>query len=334
MAVPAAIPNASTYDDPIQAIRRFNRFYTRQIGVLNEHLLQSEFSLTEVRVLYELAYRKQVTAVELCRDLGLDRGYLSRMLQNFEKQGRIKAASSPEDRRKSFLSLTPKGRKVFAPLEQRSNHEVSAILTRLSPAQQTNLLSAMSEIEGLLSEMSLSQKITPQTDSQRNGSLATSAPYILRSHSPGDMGWVVQSHGLLYSKEYGYDERFEALVAGIVAEFIEHLDPARERCWIAEKDGANVGSVFLVKKSDSVAKLRLLLVEPSARGLGIGKRLVEECVRFARGAGYKKIMLWTQSELIAARRIYEGAGFQLVEEEKHQSWSRKDLVAETWELKL
>jgi DNA-binding MarR family transcriptional regulator/GNAT superfamily N-acetyltransferase len=313
----AATLPAPTSDDPVQTVRRFNRFYTRQIGVLQEHLLRSPFSLTEVRVLYELAHREQLTAGELCRDLGLDRGYLSRMLQSFEAKGWIATGPSPDDRRRLFLSLTPRGRKVFTPLELRSSREVSAMLAKLSPAQHRKLLAAMTDIEGVLSP------------SHQDG-----ASYILRPHRPGDMGWVVQSHGLLYSKEYGYDERFEALVAGIVAEFIEKFDPSRERCWIAERDGANVGSVFLVKKSSSVAKLRLLLVEPSARGLGIGKNLVEECVRFARDAGYKKIMLWTQSELAAARRIYQNAGFQLVAEKKHQSWSRKDLVAETWELNL
>jgi len=312
----ASLPTP-TSDDPIQAVRRFNRFYTRQIGVLQEHLLRSPFSLTEVRVLYELAHREQVTASDLCNDLGLDRGYLSRMLQSFEAKGWIATAPSPDDRRRVFLSLTPKGRRVFAPLERRSSGEVSSMLAKLSLLQQRKLLAAMTDIEGLLSR-------SPQGGT----------PYILRPHRPGDMGWVVQSHGLLYSKEYGYDERFEALVAGIVAEFIEKFDPARERCWIAEKDGANVGSVFLVKKSVSVAKLRLLLVEPSARGLGIGKRLVEECIRFARKIGYKKIMLWTQSELVAARAIYQNAGFQKVGKEKHQSWSRKDLMAETWELNL
>jgi DNA-binding MarR family transcriptional regulator/GNAT superfamily N-acetyltransferase len=317
MAAPARTFPASSFDDPVQIIRRFNRFYTREIGVLQEHLLESQCSLTEVRVLYELAHREHLTAVELCRDLGLDRGYLSRMLQSFETQGWIKTAPSPEDRRKAFLSLTAKGKKVFAPLERRSSDEVSAMLSKLSPGQRTRLLAAMENIEGILS-------FSPKP----------ATPYILRPHRPGDMGWVVQSHGLLYSKEYGYDERFEALVAGIVAEFIENFDPARERCWIAERDGTNVGSVFLVKKSKTVAKLRMLLVDPSARGLGIGKRLVEECVRFAREASYKKIMLWTQSELTAARRNYQNAGFKLVAEEKHSSWGRKDLMAETWELKL
>jgi DNA-binding MarR family transcriptional regulator/GNAT superfamily N-acetyltransferase len=304
-------------DDPVQTIRRFNRFYTRQIGVLQEHLLQSQFSLTEVRVLYELAHREQLTAGELCQDLGLDRGYLSRMLQNFESQGWIRTAASPEDRRKVFLALTAKGREVFVPLDQRSSNEVSALLSKLSPTQQEKLLSAMRNVESILAPSS-----------------QTGPDYILRTHRPGDMGWVVWRHGVLYSHEYGYDERFEALVAGIVAEFVEKLDPTRERCWIAEKDGENLGTVFLVKKSATVAKLRLLLVEPSARGLGIGKRLVRECVRFGREAGYKKIMLWTQSELTAARRIYQNAGFKLIAEEKHRSWGRKDLTAETWELRL
>lgn len=315
----AAQPESSstTSLDPVQAIRRFNRFYTRQIGVLQEHLLESQFSLTEVRVLYELAHRKRVTAGELCHELGLDRGYLSRMLQNFEKQGWIKTAPSPEDRRRVFLTLTAKGHKIFDPLEQKSSDEVSSMLSRLTPAQQEKLLAAIRDVERVLA---------PTTSSGE--------PYILRSHRPGDMGWMVWRHGVLYSQEYGYDERFEALVAEIVSEFIEKLDPACERCWIAEKDGANVGSVVLVKKSASVAKLRLLLVEPSARGLGIGRRLVEECIQFAREAGYKKIMLWTQSELTAARAIYQKAGFEKVAEEKHESWSRKDLVAETWELKL
>lgn len=314
MAVPVPIPSPA---DPVQIIRRFNRFYTRQIGVLQEHLLQSQFSLTEVRVLYELAHRENVTAKDLCRDLGLDRGYLSRMLQSFETHGWIKTAPSPEDRRRQFLSLTARGHKVFDPLERRSSDEVAAMFARLSPGQQKKMITAIHDIESVLAP------------SQPSGT-----PYILRPHRPGDMGWVVQRHGELYWREYRYDERFEALVAEIVAEFIQNLDPQRERCWIAERNGENVGSVFLVKKSSSIAKLRLLLVEPSARGLGIGKRLVEECVHFAKEAGYKKIMLWTQSELAAARGIYTSSGFQLVAEERHDSWSRKNLIAETWEVKL
>jgi GNAT superfamily N-acetyltransferase len=224
---------------------------------------------------------------------------------------------SSEDRRRVLLSLTGKGRKIFEPLEHRSSDEVAAMLAKISPARQKTLLAAMREIEGAL-----------------DPSTRTADPYILRPHRPGDMGWIVWRHGVLYSQEYGYDERFEAMVAEIVAEFVQKFDPAREHCWIAERDGENVGSVVLVKKSATVAKLRVLLVEPSARGLGIGKRLVDECIRFAREAGYKKIMLWTQSELDAARGIYKNAGFQLVGEKKHASWGRKDLIAETWELEL
>lgn len=316
MRVSAPFPAAAS-DDSIQAIRRFNRFYTRQIGVLHEHLLDSEFSLTEVRVLYELAHRDKVIAKDLCLDLGLDRGYLSRMLQDFEARGWITSTPSPADRRSLLLSLTAKGRKIFDPLDRRSSNEVAGMLARLAPQQQEKMLAAIRDLESVLSPTA-----GPATQ------------YILRQHRPGDMGWVVQRHGALYWQEYHYDERFEALVAEICAEFIQHLDAAREHCWIAEKDGINVGSVFLVRKSDTVAKLRLLLVEPSARGLGIGRHLVDECIRFAREADYKKIMLWTQSELIAARKIYQGAGFKRIAEEKHDSWSRKNLVAETWELKL
>ena len=316
--MPSPVPSlpAPAGPDAVQAIRRFNRFYTRQIGVLEEHLLKSPFSLTEVRVLYELAHRPQVSATELGEDLGLDRGYLSRILENFKNQAWIMVTPSSQDRRKQFLRLTPKGRKTFAPLERRAGDEIAAMIGRISPAHQQSLLAAMNEIENVLAP-------------------AAAAPtYVLRQHRPGDMGWVVQRHGELYWHEYHYDERFEALVAEIVARFIQNLDARRERCWIAEKGGQKVGSVFLVKKSASVAKLRLLLVEPSARGLGIGRRLVEECVGFARQAAYRKIMLWTQSELAAARGIYQAAGFQRVAAERHNNWSRKNLVAETWELRL
>jgi DNA-binding MarR family transcriptional regulator/GNAT superfamily N-acetyltransferase len=314
MAASATFPTATAH---VHAVRRFNRFYTRQIGVLQEHLLESQFSLTEVRVLYELAHRENVTAGELCQELGLDRGYLSRMLQNFEARSWIKTMPSREDRRRVFLSLTGKGRKVFGPLDRRSSDEVAALLSRLSPARQQGLLGAMRQIENALA---------PPPEA--------AAPYSLRRHKPGDMGWVVHRHGVLYSTEYGYDERFEALVAVIVAHFLQNFDPQREACWIAEKEGEIAGSILLVRKSKSVAKLRLLLVEPSARGLGVGKRLVEECIRFARVAGYKKIVLWTQSELHAARHLYQQAGFTLIAEKRHDSWSRSSLVAQTWELKL
>jgi DNA-binding MarR family transcriptional regulator/GNAT superfamily N-acetyltransferase len=310
------VPGSPTPRPQVEAVRRFNRFYTRQIGLLNDGLLDSPFSLTEVRALYELAHRKQPTAAELCKDLGLDAGYLSRILRKFEKQQLIEKRGS-QDARQSLLSLTRKGRKAFDPLEARSDEQVAAMLGKLSPAKQRDLVHAMQTIESVLG----AQDEKPTS-------------YVLRQHRPGDMGWVVQRHGELYWQEYRYDERFEALVAKIVGDFIENLDPARERCWIAERDGENVGSVFLVQKSKTISKLRLLLVEPSARGLGIGGRLVSECVRFARDAGYKRMMLWTQSELATARAIYQKAGFELVEEDRHRSWGRKDLVAETWELTL
>jgi DNA-binding MarR family transcriptional regulator/GNAT superfamily N-acetyltransferase len=304
----------------VSQVRSFNRFYTRQIGVLQEGLLRSPFSLTEVRVLHELAHRSQLTAGELCSELGLDPGYLSRTLRAFEGRGFIVRKPSKADGRQSLLTLTSKGRRVFAPLEARSNEQVAGMLAKLSQPQRKRLVDAMHVVENLLGN---------GTSSDRGKDT-----YLLRPHQPGDMGWVAHRHGVLYSQEYGYDEGFEALVAEIAAEFIQNFDPKRERCWIAEKDGEIVGSVFLVQKSRTISKLRLLLVEPSARGLGIGRRLVAECVRFARQVGYKKMMLWTQSELRAARHLYQEAGFQLVKKEAHKSWGRGDLVSETWELKL
>jgi DNA-binding MarR family transcriptional regulator/N-acetylglutamate synthase-like GNAT family acetyltransferase len=304
--------------DPVPAIRRFNRFYTRQIGVLQEGLLHSQFSLTELRVLYELAHRDLPSAVELANDLALDAGYLSRLLRGFTIRGLVRRIPDNRDRRQVRLALTPKGAEVFATLDARQNQEIASMLEGVAPPEQGRLLDAMRAIESILA------RDVP----------AKSSAYVLRPPRPGAMGWVAQRHGQLYSEEYGYDEHFEALVAEIVARFVKHLDPKHERCWIAERDGENVGCIFLVKKSKTVAKLRLLLVEPSARGLGIGRRLVSECVRFARQAGYKKITLWTQSELHAARHLYQEAGFQLVRETAHHSWSRRDLVAEVWELNL
>ncbi|MGD0515170.1 MAG: helix-turn-helix domain-containing GNAT family N-acetyltransferase [Terriglobales bacterium] len=304
------------FDQRVAAVREFNRFYTRQIGVLREKPYKSPLSLTEVRVLYELAHRESSTATELCDDLGLDPGYLSRVLTGFDKRGWLKKKPCVADGRQSLLSLTPQGTKALAPLDTRSREEVGAILTRLSVVERERLIDAMNSIESLLG-----------TESRKEPA------YILRPHQPGDMGWVVHRHGVLYAQDCHYDERFEALVAEIVAKFIQNFDPKRERCWIAEKDGEIVGSVFLVKHSKTIAKLRLLLVERSARGLGIGKRLVSECLRFARQAGYKRITLWTQSSLHAARGIYENAGFRLVEKKKHHSWGQ-DQVAEIWELKL
>lgn len=304
------------FDRCVAAVRRFNRFYTQKIGVLEEGLLKSPFSLTQARVLYELAHRDRPTATELCRDLGLDAGYLSRVLRDFEKRGLVAREPSEADGRQSLLHLSPRGLEAFAPLDARSRDEIGTMLRGLPPGDQRRLVEAMETVEALL-----------------GAGPEARAPYLLRPHRPGDMGWVVQRHGVLYSREYGWDERFEALVASIVARFIERYDPKRERCWIAEKDGENVGSVFVVKQTKTVAKLRLLLVDPKARGLGIGARLVDECVRFARDAGYRKLTLWTNSVLVAARRIYEKAGFRLVHAEPHRSFGH-DLVGETWDLDL
>jgi DNA-binding MarR family transcriptional regulator/N-acetylglutamate synthase-like GNAT family acetyltransferase len=302
----------------VAAARRFNRFYTRRIGVLHEGAYRSPFSLTEVRVLYELAHRDRPTATALGRDLGLDPGYLSRILRGFERRGLVLKTRSAADGRQSHLALTAQGRKVFAPLNARSHDEVAALLGGLSAAAQARVVGAMQTIERLLGD-----RAEPSSP----------ASYLLRPLHPGDLGWVVHRHGALYAQEYGYDERFEALVADIVARFVQHYDPKRERCWIAEQNGEVVGSVFLVTHSKTVAQLRLLLVEPRARGSGIGSRLVSECVRFARQTGYRKLMLWTQSELRAARRLYEAAGFRLVRKERHSSFGQES-VAETWELDL
>lgn len=297
-------------------VRRFNRFWTRQIGVLREGYLESPFSLTEVRILYELAHCDETTASELGEELGLDAGYLSRILRGFEKQGLIHKRPSEADGRRRLLRLTERGQEAFAPLDARSRDDVGAMLGGMSIERQEHLVGAMRTIEGLLSAR-------PEPE----------VPYILRLHRPGDMGWVVHRHGVLYAREYGWDERFEALVAEIVAQFIQQYDPKLERCWIAEREGEIVGCVFLVRESEEIAKLRLLLVEPKARGLGIGSRLVEECVRFARQAGYRKITLWTNDVLDAARGIYERVGFRLVHGEPHHSFGY-DLVGQTWELRL
>jgi DNA-binding MarR family transcriptional regulator/N-acetylglutamate synthase-like GNAT family acetyltransferase len=307
-------------DQRTDAVRHFNRFYTRQAGLLQEGLLDSAFSLTEARVLYELAHRDKSTAGEIGSELGLDAGYLSRILGSFKKRKLLEKTPSETDRRQSLLTLTRHGRKVFAPLETRSNAQVAGMLGTLPEGGQRRLVGAMEMIQGLLGNHAESAR------SRRE-------PYLLRSHQPGDIGWVVHRHGVIYAQEYGYDETFEALVAEIVAKFIRHYDAKRERCWIAERDGEVAGSVFLVAESKTVAKLRLLLVEPSARGRGIGASLVGECVRFARQAGYKKIVLWTQDELDAARHVYKKADFQVIEKTHHHSFG-KDLTAETWELVL
>ena len=311
-----------TVSDPggrqVDAVRAFNRFYTRRIGVLEEGYLESPFSLVQARVLYELAHRSQPTATEIARDLGLDTGYLSRILRGFERTGLVEKRPSARDGRRRLLSLTTRGREAFAPLDTRSRTETETMLRNLSPAAQLRLIGAMGAITKLL-------------DDENDGA----ATYLLRPHRPGDMGWVVQQHGVLYAEEYGWDETFEALVAEIVAGFIRHFDPERERCWIVERDGENVGSVFLMAhpERERVGQLRLLLVEPSARGLGLGRRLVDECTRFARQVGYQTVTLWTNDVLVSARRIYEAAGFHLVQEERHHSFGH-DLVGQTWEMRV
>jgi DNA-binding MarR family transcriptional regulator/GNAT superfamily N-acetyltransferase len=307
---------AQDIEHRIASVRAFNRFYTRKLGVLGQHLSKSPFSLSEARVLYELAHRDDLSAKEIGTDLGLDPGYLSRIMQSFEESGLISRNALASDRRQYRLALTAKGRQAFARLDRNSHDEVASMLAPLAPEDGGRLTEAMATIEDLLE---------PQASER--------APFLLRSHRFGDIGWVISRHGAVYAQEYGWDISFEALVAEIAAQFIKAYDPAREHCWIAEVAGQPVGSIFLVKGSDEVAKLRLLLVEKKARGLGIGRALVEQCVRFARDTGYRKITLWTQSILLAARGIYQQAGFRKVASEKHHSFGA-DLVGETWELTL
>jgi DNA-binding MarR family transcriptional regulator/GNAT superfamily N-acetyltransferase len=301
-----------------EAVRAFNRFYTRRIGALGEGYLGSDFSLTDARVFYELAHRDRPTASEIADALGIDRGYLSRTLRAFKKRGFI-ATERGEDRRQMHLRLTVAGKRAFAPLDRGAREISGTILDSLSDSAQQRMVDAMRTVRETLGDDELE---TTRKES-----------FTLRPHRPGDMGWVIHRHGVLYWREWGYDETMEALVASVTVDFINNFKPAREHCWIAERDSEVIGSIFVVEKSKTVAKLRLLLVEPTARGLGLGGRLVEEVIQFSKKAGYKKIVLWTQSELTAARKIYQAKGFKLVAEEKHHSFS-KDLVAETWELSL
>jgi DNA-binding MarR family transcriptional regulator/GNAT superfamily N-acetyltransferase len=299
----------------VAAVRRFNRFYTQHLGVLSDGWLDSPFTLTQARVLYEIRQREHATATDIGRDLGLDPGYLSRILRGFEKNGLIRRQVSPDDGRQSLLSITGKGRKTFEPLETRTLEQVGEVLGRLTPPQQDRLVAAMGSIEQLIAA-------EPKD-----------AAVVLRNPKAGDLGWVVQRHAELYFEEYGWTDNFEGVCAEIVADFIRKFDPARERCWIAEMDGRNVGCVLLVKDSDEVARIRLLLVDPLARGRGLGTRLINECVRFARERGYRKITLWTHSILTAARLIYERAGFRLKSSEKMRNFG-KDVVSEHWDLVL
>ncbi|WP_104202860.1 bifunctional helix-turn-helix transcriptional regulator/GNAT family N-acetyltransferase [Billgrantia saliphila] len=300
-------------DERAGIVRSFNRFYTRQIGVLHEHLLESRFSLTEVRILYELAHRPLLTSSDLCRELGLNAGYVSRVLKGFETQGLITRSPSPSDRRAAQLQLTDLGRATYMPLDEASQSEVVAMLKRLSEPEQQQLIDAMNQIKSLLSE----------ADSN----------YVLRDPQPGDMGWIVHRQAVLYAQEYGWSSEYEALIAEIAAKFLRDFDPRAERCWIAERNGRVVGSVFVVKENETTAKLRLLYVDPSARGLGIGGRLVDECLKFARQVGYEKMVLWTNSVLTGARRIYERAGFELIDEAPHHSFG-KDLIGQVWSREL
>lgn len=301
----------------VEAVRRFNRFYTQRIGVLDEGLLDSPFSLAEARVIYELAQRPATSAVSLGRELGLDAGYLSRMIRGFLQRGLVARRRSAEDGRVGLVSLTAAGRRAFAGLDARSRREIGHALTPLPPADRRRLLGALATIETLMG--------APER---------RAAPLIvLRAHRPGDMGWVVSRHGALYASEYGWDIAFEAMVADIAARFIRDFDPATERSWIAEADGERVGCAFLVRQSARVAKLRMLLVDPAARGRGLGARLVGECIAAARALGYARLTLWTNDILLAARRLYVEAGFRCVRREKHRSFG-KALVGEYWELDL
>jgi DNA-binding MarR family transcriptional regulator/GNAT superfamily N-acetyltransferase len=301
----------------IATIRAFNRFYTRVIGALTEHHLDSQYSLPEARLLFELAKRDAPTAATLVREMGVDPGYLSRLIARMIRRRLVTRSRSKSDAREQHLSLTATGRNAFATLDARASEAVAALIEPISAPERARLLGAMNQVASILGDGTPSRAI------------------VIREPRPGDMGWVIQRHGELYFSEYGWDQRFEALVARIVANFVEQIDPALERCWIAERGGVNAGSVFLVRHPTrtGVAQLRLLLVEPSARGAGLGQQLVSECIRFARAAGYHTMMLWTNDILVSARRIYIAAGFVLTSEEHHDSYG-KPLTAQTWELRL
>ena len=301
----------------VKALRGFNRFYTSRIGVLDPYL-GSRFSLTEVRVLYELAHRDQPTASELARELRLDAGYLSRILRRFESQQWLERVPSPADARQSLLQLTQAGHDVFAPLQQQSRDEAAALLAPLAHTQRDKLIAAMAKVRHLLDPHSA--PTSPRT-------------ILLRDPRPGDFGWVVEQHGELYAAEWGYNVQFESLVADIISKFIANFDAQREKAWIAEVDGERAGCVFLVRQSATIARLRLLILTPEARGLGLGGRLTDECIAFARAKGYRKIVLWTQSHLLAARGIYESRGFRKVKAERNDAFG-KHLTSETWELRL
>jgi DNA-binding MarR family transcriptional regulator/GNAT superfamily N-acetyltransferase len=305
----------------VAAVRRFSRFYSRRLGMLQNAFLKTPYSLAEARVLYELAHRTKPTASEVADALGIDRGYLSRILRGFIERDLVYKTSSREDGRQNLLSLTTRGRVAFASLDERSQKDVAAMLKAISAPEQERVVAAMGAIERLIE------------GARRADGSGTAQPYILRPPRTGELGWVVARHAVLYAREYGWGAGFEGLCAEIVAEMVAKYDAARDRFLIADIDGEPVGSVFCVKETDTTARLRLLLVEPKARGLGIGRRLVGECVAFARGAGYGRMMLWTHSILTAARTIYQDAGFHKIAEEPHADWG-VPVVGETWEMTL
>jgi len=309
-----AIETAAIETAAVAAIRRFNRFHTRWVGALGGDLHGSGFSLTEARVLYELAQSDNWQAAEMAKALGLDPAYLSRILQRFAERGWLGRHRSASDGRAWRLELTEAGRAVFRSLDEASSQEAQTILSRLAPAQQRRLVDALGHAEQLLS-----------------GEMPARPEPIIREHLAGDMGWVIGAHGRLYAEEYGWDLTFEALVAEIAAKFLREFKPGRERCFIAELDGAPAGSAFVVQEDDATAKLRLVLVERRAQGYGLGKRLVREAVGFARAVGYARMVLWTNDILHAARAIYVAEGFRLVAEERHHSFGQ-DLVGQNWEL--
>ena len=303
--------------DDIAAVRRFNRFYTRQLGLLAESMLASPFSLSEARVLYELAHGQNITASDLIRELGLDAGYLSRMLKKFEDQGLISRAPAEDDARRAVIALTPKGEAAYAPLDSASQEGNTAMLEKVAPPDRPRLVAATKTIARLLGEPAPAPE-----------------PYILRGLETGDAGWITHRQALIYAQEYGWTSpKFEALVAEILSKFIMSFDPKCERAWIAERDGEVVGSVFIARASPEVAQLRLLYVDPSARGLGLGRRLVDETIRFSRSKGYQTLMLWTHDILVPAVRIYQAAGFKLIREERHNEFGH-DVNGQIWEIGL
>ncbi len=314
MSIVQDLPDAAA----VKAIRGFNRFYTHRIGVLAPYL-GSELSLTDVRVLYELAHREKPVASEIARDLQLDNGYLSRILRRFESHAWLVREPDARDARQSLLRLTDAGHAAFAPLQQKSRDEAAALIAPLSTPERGRVIEAMTTLQNLL-------------DPAAQPTAATRT-VLLREPQPGDLGWVVQQHGEVYAREYGWNRDFEGLVADIAGEFVRKFQPDWERCWIAELDGERVGAVFVVRKSATTAKLRLLILSPKARGLGLGGRLTDECIAFARARGYRKMVLWTHSCLVAARRIYAARGFQLVASEPYEGFGQQ-LTSETWELRL